>query len=411
MGRHRVESSEPPWYRVPPAETPRRRRRRWPAAAFVAVLLVVGGWFGWSWMHGTPLEQSASGTSHSCPAGSESLQIAATPAIAEVLGRIASDYMRANPVVLQHCVTIAVSSVDAKSVLTGLAQGWNEGTLGPKPDAWIADSMLWTNQLPAGSIGDPPQSLATSPIVLAMPADAAKAAVTVAPAFAALPGLVAQDNGWATFHEPAWGRFTVALPDPSANAASLLALEAMLDPATQQGQPPVNDTLLNSAAVQHDLTALAGSQPSPPATSSHEALVSLGGADGIVHAPFSAVPVAEVDLYERNLGIDGDVKPPNVLDEVQLPAGTPYLDYPFAPLAGSWVTSDLVAAAENFRDFLLSGPEQAQLSRNGFRVSDSYARPDPSPGMQWGTTAQAPALVDAASVQHLVAAWQAAAGN
>jgi hypothetical protein len=31
--------------------------------------------------------------------------------------------------------------------------------------------------------------------------------------------------------------------------------------------------------------------------------------------------------------------------------------------------------------------------------------------MQWGTVAQTPALVDAASVRHLVAAWQAAAGN
>lgn len=407
MGRHHLESSEPPWYRVPPGDGPRRRRRRWPVAAFVAVLLTVGGWFGWAWLHGTTLEQSANASS-TCPAGNESLQIAATPAMAAVVSRIASDYARTNPVVMQHCVTVAVSSADPKTVLNGLTSGWNEDMLGPKPDAWIADSTLWTNQLPANSIGDPPLSLATSPIVLAMPEDAAKAVNSAgAPAFAALPGVVSQTAGWSTFKETAWGQFTVALPDPSANAATALALEAMIDPATPQGQPSLSSAL-NSTDVQQELATLAGSQPAPPATSSHEALVSLGGADGIQHAPFSAVPVAEVDLYERNLGIDGDVKPPNVLDEVRLSAGTPYLDYPYTPLAGSWVTSDIVAAAESFRNFMLTAAEQTQLSRSGFRVSASYERPDPSPGMDWGVVTQAQVATDPASFRQLVPAWQAA---
>jgi hypothetical protein len=403
MGRHRVDSTEP-LYRLSPV---RHRRRRWPIAAFVAVLLIIGGWFGWSRMHGVMVERAAT-ASGSCPAGNESIQIAVTPAMADAIGHVASDYVRTNPVVMEHCVTVAVSGLDPKAVLTGLTNGWNVDQLGPKPDAWIADSTLWTNQLSANSIGDEPQSVASSPLVLAMPADAAKAVQAAgAPTLASLPGLIAQASGWAKFGEPAWGPFTIALPDPAANAATTLALEAMLDPPTPQGQQPVTATLINSPEIQQDLQNFAAGQPMPATTTSHQALVSLGGADGIAHAPFSAVPVAEVDLYERNLGLDGDVRPLNVLDEVRLAGSTPHLDYPFTPLAGSWVSSDLVAAAENFRNFLLTAPEQTLLARSGFRVPDTSAHPDSAPGMDWGSVAQGTAPTDATSYQQVAAAWQA----
>ena len=55
-----------------------------------------------------------------------------------------------------------------------------------------------------------------------------------------------------------------------------------------------------------------------------------------------------------HVGAEGTAKPVNVLDEVRLSGPTPYVDFPFTPLAGSGVTSDQVAAAEHFRDFLLT---------------------------------------------------------
>lgn len=405
MGRHRAKGSEPR-YRVPIAGA--AHRRRWPVAAFVAVLLIVGGWFGWSWLHRDTVRNAAT-TSATCPAGNESIQIAVVPSVATAIGRAAAAYVRTNPVVTDHCVTVAVSAVDPKSVLTGLARGWDTNRFGPRPDAWVADSTLWTNQLPAHSVGDPPQSIATSPVVLAMPSDAAKAVIAAgAPALTGLPALVSRAAGWSSFGEPGWGQFTMALPDPGANAASELAVEAMLDPATPQGQTPVTTRLLNSPNVHQDLENLAASQPEPMPTSTHQALVSLGGADGIAHAPFGAVPVTEVELYERNLGIDGDVKPMNVLDEVRLSGPMPFADFPFMPLTGSWVTSDIVAAAENFRDFLLTQPQQTQLAQEGFRVADSVTHPATSPGMDWGSVARGPTPTDAAGYRAVVAAWQAA---
>jgi hypothetical protein len=166
--------------------------------------------------------------------------------------------------------------------------------------------------------------------------------------------------------------------------------------------------LLNSAPVHQNLANLAVGQPTAAAGTTHDALVALGRADGIQAAPFSAVPVTELDLYQRNLGGDGDAKPLNVLDEVRLSGPTPYLDFPYTPLAGTGVSSDQVAAAEKFRDFLLTQPQQAQFARSGLRVASSFAHPDPSPGLDWGNAPQGPTPTDAAGYQLLVTAWTAA---
>jgi hypothetical protein len=375
----------------------------------VAVLLIVGGWFGWSWLHGMSVQHAASTSPASCPAGNETIQIAAAPSIAAAIGRAANAYVQTKPVVTDHCVQIAVSAVDSQTALGDIENGWHTDQLGPQPQAWIADSTLWTNQLPAGAVGDAPRSIATSPIVLAMPADAAKAINPGnVPTFASLPDLVSRADAWSRFGEPAWGQFTLDLPNPLANAASALTVEAMLDPPSPQGQPAVTPALLDSPDVRQNLDDLTAAQPMPAMVSTHQALVALGGADGIQHAPFSAVPVSEVELYERNLGIDGDTKPMNVLDEVRLGGPTPFEDFPFTPLAGSAITSDQVAAAENFRDFLLGAKEQTQLAESGLRVPDDYEHPRTSPGVDWGSVAQAPTPTDAAGFQALATAWMSA---
>ena len=48
------------------------------------------------------------------------------------------------------------------------------------------------------------------------------------------------------------------VPDPAHNAASLLAVIAMIDPASPQGQHPVTADLLGSTDVQRDLANFAG---------------------------------------------------------------------------------------------------------------------------------------------------------
>jgi hypothetical protein len=403
MGRHRAETSD-----IRPLRRRPSRRRRWPLAALTAVVLVVAGWLGWSWLHGQLSHSAAAGVA-TCAAGPETVQVAVVPSLADVIGRAAAAYSESKPVVNDHCVRVNVSAVDPQAVLSALEHGWDAPKLGPRPQAWIADSTLWTNQLAsasAGVLGDAPRSLAASPVVLAMPPDAAKAVMSAGtPTFAALPALVAKANGWAGFNEPAWGQFTLALPSPAANTASTLAVTGMLDPATPQGQAPVTADLLNSTPVKQNLDNLALGQPTSTLRTTHDALLAIGRADGIHTAPFSAIPVTELDLYQRNVGADGTAKSVNVLDEVRLSGPTPYADFPFTPLAGS---GDQVAAAQHFRDFLLTPAEQAQFARSGLRVASSFTHPDPSPGLDWGSVSQGPTPVDVGSYQQLVTAWTAA---
>lgn len=405
MGRHRAETSHSSLRR------PRRprRRRRWPIAALTAVLLLVVGWFGWMWVHerimATPTADVVT-----CANGVTTAQIAAAPSIADAIGRAAAAYTESHVMVAGHCMRVNVSALDPQTVLTALEHGWDTGKLGPRPQAWIADSTLWTNQLTAtnpGLAGDIAQSLATSPVVLAMPPDAAKAVTTAEPpTFAQLPALIAQANGWAGFGEPAWGQFTLAVPSPATNTASTLAVTAMLDPATPQGQAPLTADLLGTGQVRQNMANLAVGQP---VGATHDALLALGRTGGIQGAPFSAVPALEVELYQRNVGGDGDAKPANVLDEVRLTGSTPFADFPYLPLAGPGESTDQITAVERFRDFLRTDQEQTQLARAGLRVTgDSLTHPDPSPGMDWGSASEGPAPTDAAGFQQLVTAWTAA---
>jgi hypothetical protein len=383
-------------------------------AAFVAVLLIVGGgWYGWSWLHsgaGTPVDAAGE---VSCPAGPETIQIAVTPSISDAISEAAVAYARTNPVVTDHCVRVSVSPVDDGTALNSLRKTWDTVTLGPKPAAWIADSSLWTNQLAAQApkdIGDVAQSVASSPVVLAVPRDAAQAMQTgTPPSFASLPALISQADGWSTYDEPGWGRFDVALPDPSSNSASTLAVEAMLDPATPLGQSPVTSGLLASATARHGLDTLTANQPTPRPRTTQQALLALASASGISHAPFSAVPVSEVTLYERNVGIDSGVTTGNVLDEVRLKGPTPSLDFPYLPLANYWVDTNATAAAQQFRDYLLTRQVQVQLGMAGLRVPDGLLHPSPSPGMDWGNVAEGTAPTDAEGYQRLTAAWASSA--
>jgi Ca-activated chloride channel homolog len=409
MGRHSAEAPEP---RVPQMD-PVRRRRRWPVAAFVAVLVIVGGWYGWSWLHGPAVAQVDATTTADCPAGPETIQVAVAPSIADAVTRAAAAFAASHPVVTDHCVRVSVSSVDQQAALDGLEHNWDTKTLGPKPAAWLPDSSLWTNQLAADDpkdIGASAQSVASSPIVLAMPTDAANAmsSVGVLPSFAALPGLSSKSNGWATYDEPGWGKFTIALPGPNTSSSTALALEAMLDPATPLGQSPVTAGLLESHAVHQNLDNLTAAQPTPALADTHAALIALGGAKGIQHAPFTAVPVSELQLYERNVGSDDGTVPPNMLDEVRLKGPTPSLDFPFLPLGNYWVDTNAVAGAEQFEQFLISKTQQAQLGMAGLRGANMILHPTPSPGMDWGNVAESSTPTDAAGFRRLVTAWQTA---
>lgn len=398
-------------HRAPGEAATTRRVASWPIAVLVSVLLVAIGWVGWAWLSSEVTKRDAAAAGN-CPGGTTTIQVAADPTIANTIGVETVRYMATRPVVNSSCARIKVTSINSAAALNALLHGWDESKLGPKPQAWIPDSSVWVNQLLGGRAtmaGDTTQSIASSPLVLAMPTDAARAVSSMGSVpWTQVPSLVGAPNGWSQLGQAQWGQFSLALPDVAHNAASLLALASMVDPASPQGLVPVSAALLGTTRAKQVIGTSAGAQPNPSPTDTRDALIRLGGADGVRAAPFTAVPTTEVELYERNLGLDGVSRAAAVLDEVRVAGSTAVADFPFLPLAGTWVSSDQTSVAQHFRDFLRTPAEQAQLSLAGLRAGTSGRHPNPSPGMDWGAVSVSPAPTDVASSQLLINAWTGA---
>ncbi len=101
------------------------------------------------------------------------LNVAVAPSIAPAVQSIAVTYDAARPKPGGHCLRVDVRSVKPAEVANSLSR---QGviTTPVSPDAWIPDSSLWIDQArstPAGAarVSATRQSLAMSPVVLALP--------------------------------------------------------------------------------------------------------------------------------------------------------------------------------------------------------------------------------------------------
>src|SRR5438445_5870956 len=149
----------------------RRTIAHWPLLAIGAVVLLLLAWLGYTWLGGV-LEQRTTTEADSCSAGDQAVHVVAAPSAAEAVQQAANAWNRQHPIVYDHCVHVEVQSIESQTTLAGLTKNWDEAKLGPKPQAWLPDSMFWVNRLTAqnaGLVGAPPQSIATSPVLLAMP--------------------------------------------------------------------------------------------------------------------------------------------------------------------------------------------------------------------------------------------------
>jgi Ca-activated chloride channel homolog len=381
---------------------------RWPIALLVSVLVVGLVWLGWSYT-GTVLERRAAAQLASCLEGQETLTIAVTPSMADVIGQAALAWGKSHPVVLDHCMRAEVAAVPPQAVLQGLTTGWDSKTLGARPGAWLPESSLWINRLAAQDaklLGSEPASIATSPVVLAMPEPAA-AAIREGSMFTwgDLPKWTNVPQAWQRYGHTDWGGFTVAVPDVASNPASALALQAVLASASPKGSGPVTVDMLTAPGVGDAMRKLATSSPLAPPATTQDALSLLAAADDVRSTPFDAVPAMEYDLYRRNVGADGGSLPPAPLTGVVVGGPTPIADFPFIAIADERVDQLQVRAAQKFREFLQTGPQQLELSKAGLRVPSTKVRPTSAPGIRWASTQEELKAADANTTQQISAAW------
>ncbi|TDP91966.1 substrate-binding domain-containing protein [Labedaea rhizosphaerae] len=399
MGRHRSLEEA----------TRRRGIASWPFAVLAVVVLVLLGWLGWSWASSI-MDRRAAAAAHDCPQGQAVLKVAVAPSVEKPLKEAAKRWNDARTVVYEHCVRVTIVAIDSNEVLTGLTGKWNEGKVGTRPQAWLPESSLWTNRLAATDntlLGSAPVSVATSPVVLAVPGDGAAAlAMTTKLSWGTLASVAADPDGWSRLDRKGWGRFTVALPDPATNPASGLAIQSALAGVAKKPEGPLTGKMMSTPPVQTGIAQLAGAQPGDLPDTTQGALVMLGGSKSVRGAPFSAVATTEVDLYRRNTGIDGQPPAANALIEVAANGPSPVADFPFVALAGKGVDQTQIRAAQSFREFLSAAEQQVEFSKAGLRADGASQYPVKAPGMRWDSTFGDLKPADSTTTQQVNATWK-----
>jgi hypothetical protein len=326
-----------------------------------------------------------SANAESC-SGAVALKVVATPELAPALEDIGASFMSHSPQVGGKCVNLQIDSVPAPTVassLTVYAGRAIDIAAAPEPtpsdDAiptvWIPDSTAWIARVQSvdkAAFADNPKSIATSPIVIAMPEAAAK--------------LV----GW-----PA-GKLKLAEIKPLLNQGGPLKLgiaEPRRETASLAASMLLGDALATS---DDDLPSLVKTFRGVVKTSSTGELLRTFG-DRV-----NAGPASEQSILAYNA-----TNPALKLVAVQLDPVAPQLDYPYAIRAG--VARETAQAAELFRTTLLEDAAAQRLAREAFRTPEGVAG---AGFLSSAATDSAPftggAIDDVARIQRALGLWSAA---
>ncbi|WP_189034277.1 VWA domain-containing protein [Nocardia rhizosphaerihabitans] len=323
------------------------------ASVLVLVLVAVFAWFQLS-------DRAAStdvAAAAECVEGPASLDVTVDPAIAGPVRAAADRYNASKPRVRDHCARVEVSARPSAALVAGLADtGKWDPALGPKPGLWIADSSrsIELVRVP-GLIEGTPASIATSPIVLAVP-DALRLALEQHQiAWSDLPRL--QQGSLDELGLSGWGGLRMALPVGDATTAAAASIGAAVS-----GTEPLTEQAAGSGQVVAAISGLAaGAQVTADVVS----------AMGAITADPTADEVHAVAATAQQLGTGG-------LTAFR-PVGTaPLADYPAALLSGPWVDKTQNLIASRFIDFLRAPEQAGALATEGFgpAIGSAPANPD-----------------------------------
>jgi Ca-activated chloride channel family protein len=287
-----------------------------------------------------------------------------------------------------RCARVEVVSKASGGAADALARGWNEAVDGPRPDVWSPASSSWTGLLRQKTdvldkpdlIGDQkPPSIATSPLVIAMPRPMATALgwPNKPLGWGDVYKLAQDPKGWASVGQR-YGAFTLGKTNPNYSTSGLhatigtyvaatgtssdLTLTNLRDPKVQAYAQAVE-----RAVVHYGDTTLTF-------------LTNLQKADdrGQGLSYISAVAVEEKSVWDYNQGNpSGDpttlgkhAKPKTPLVAIYPKEGTLLSDSPYAVLKADWVTDDVRKAADAFLDHVRGDDAQERFAKAAFRRYD-----------------------------------------
>ncbi|SIS19165.1 substrate-binding domain-containing protein [Williamsia sterculiae] len=352
MGKHRSSG------------TARRGVSRGLLVAIVAVVVLVVAGVLWAQL-GDRITDQGNADADRCVKGPQTVSVAVAPALADPLSSIATTYNATAPKARDHCITVEVRPTDPKVTLDALAGNWDQASMGSFPAAWIPPSSLWSAQLAstrAGVVAGSPESLTTSPVVLAVSREFASTAGSKV-AWLDLPTLQTRDNALDALGLRGWGSLRMAVPGGPESDAGLLAAQAVAAAVSRSTTGPLSGADVGSPRVTTTLRDLVRRAPAAPNGTISGAVKAIGSgtpASGAVHA----VATTEQGLYALT-------RADPALDVAEiLPSGaTPIADYPVVTLTGSHVDATAGDAVTDFVTFLRRAEQQKTLASDGFRAA------------------------------------------
>jgi Ca-activated chloride channel family protein len=325
----------------------RAGRARWIAVVVGVALVAVAGTVA-------VLVRSSLG----CAEPPTTLNVAAAPDHYPVVRDLADAWNAGDATVGDRCAQIAVQAMPSSFAAATLSPTWDENRDGTRPDVWIPDSSVWLTVAAArpeaaGMLPtDPPPSLASSPVVLAMQQPMAEALGWPDRdlGWSDLLGAFSQGQTWEQFGHPEWGRLQMGLTDPTRSTAGLAGVLTVLS----------DQELLGGIAFTQLVTA---AEEDP----------------GRLLQPY-AEPGAEAarlpagfPVLERELAVHAAEAPTVPLVPVYVREGTLFADYPYTVLRASWVDGSRQELAGRFLAYLTGTAGRQAYAEAGFRAAGHEA--------------------------------------
>lgn len=285
-----------------------------------------------------------------------------------------------------RCADVTVTGLTSGQAMQALAGDWaaQSGTGSPRPQVWLPTSTLWTGQLQlldqaAGhqvQTGGQYESIANSPLVIAMPATKARYLQQQgALGWGDILGM-SGEKGWAEFGKPEWKRFTFGKDNPNLSTSGLAATIATYYAATNTSSDltaaDVRDPKVTRFVRQIEANV---SHYSDDVVDLLRGLAAADLAGDAAASDLSAIVTQEELVYLYNKGeLSGGTKPNEPLVALYPKEGTFNLDHPYVvlPQAGDAQR----AAAADFLAFLQESPQQREFAAIGFRDHERAASDD-----------------------------------
>jgi Ca-activated chloride channel family protein len=326
-----------------------------------------------------------------CTAPPGTLVVAAAPAVTPWLSVLAADYTGEHRTVAGRCVRVTVETLSQDQAQQALQPVPFPGAPSP-PDVWVPQSTMSVALLRARPeiakvLAVPTPPVATSPAVLAAPADALRLLAGPdgnQPPLATLSARLNDPRGWGQpgLGHPEWGPIKVTTTDPGSTPLGTGMLLALVGVQTRTPTPDVDAAAFRREDVQQALIGLARTLQAS-ARSGDQLMAGVAEASTAAQAvsTFGLIAAYEQDVWKYDRDSPAIVLAPAYPVDGQLAA-----DYPYVVPKGSWVDAADRAAAADFRGWLLSGPVQGRLDQWGLRGADGVAGPGIAAGLRVDST-------------------------